>query len=492
MPYAVVTWLRTDESNEWPVSFNDLEIIPQNAEVNGQLSESNDKDSDSEVKKESESTDEIVDEKKEEIENQEKEDKKQEDNKPIEENEQTQIVETKIEAENNCPEFKTESEQKLEGVTESPKQENLNGSSTPNSNQTIVQPATPNGTPVASTTPNGTVKTAVNAYPKPTAYTAYRQAIPASLNPFVYQPSALGIRLPYAAPQIPQAIGGLHAQSFLNHTLQAPIQQQVFLCRGPNGLTYVTAAPGLAQQQLVAAQQAQAQAFLHQQLLQAQQQAAAFQKIPANQAIINGQIFQTNTQSNQIQQVQPTPQIIYQAAPQPATQKPAQSVQQNSSNGPQSQSQQAPQTQSPKSNSASNQINSQAAIMAYNGQSNQQLYAPSPSAQAAIATQQGYMLAGTNIQNQNQQLQQLQQLQQQQLLNYQLAAGGLSLNGYSAQAAGQAGLQPGQNIASVPVGYQLIDYRQLQGLQGAVSLDQLASVQRNRLLQARHHPYQRP
>ena len=481
----MVTWLRTDESNEWPVNFNDLEIIPQSSESSGPKNEEPVAKVEENKELEPVSVCEASDETNENTESEVKEETndQNESEQPVEE--------VKIENENPTAENKDENDQKLE--QESKKEDNTNESTSPNSNQALAlaQSATPNGTLVASTTPNETVKAAVNAYPKPTAYTAYRHAMPTTLNPFVYQPTAMGIRIPYASPQIPQTIGGFSAQPFLNQTIQSPLQQQVYLCRGPNGLTYVTAAPGLVQNQLAAAQQAQAQAVFQHQLLQAQQQAALLQKIPSNQTIINGQIF-SNTQSNAIQQVQQTPQIIYQAAPQPASQKPAQSVQQNS-NVTQPQVQQAPQTQSPKSTNANNQINGQAAILGYNAQSGQQMYAPSPSAQAAIATQQGYMLAGASIQNQNQQLQQLQQLQQQQLLNYQLAAAGnLGLNGYTNQAAAQAGLSSGQNIGSIPVGYQLVDYRQLQGLQGTVSLDQLAGIQRSRLLQARHHPYQRP
>lgn len=491
MPYAVVTWLRTDEANEWPVNFNDLEIIPQNSETtNGQTKEENNQESlvKSEENNELEQT---SDETKENIDSEKKEETNNQDNKSSQNESEDQLEKIKNEHENLNAEFKEESEKNIEQDL-SKEVVNQNETTRPNSNQALAQSATPNGTPVAPTTPNETTKVAANAYPKPSAYTAYRHAIPTTLNPFVYQPTTMGLRIPYAANQIPQAIGGLGAQSFLNQTIQSPLQQQVFLCRGPNGLTYVTAAPGLVQQQMAAAQQAQAQAVFQHQLLQAQQQAALFQKIPSNQAIINGQIYQNSQPSHSIQQVQQTPQIIYQAAPQPASQKPAQSVQQNS-NVSQPQVQQAPQTQSPKSTNAQNQINGQATLLGYNAQPGQQVYAPSPSAQAAIATQQGYMLAGASIQNQNQQLQQLQQLQQQQqLLNYQLAAGNLGLNGFPNQAAGQAGLQSGQNIASLPVGYQLVDYRQLQGLSGTVSLDQLAGIQRSRLLQARHHPYQRP
>lgn len=56
------------------------------------------------------------------------------------------------------------------------------------------------------------------------------------------------------------------------------------------------------------------------------------------------------------------------------------------------------------------------------------------------------------------------------------------------QLQGGAGVQ-------VPPGYQLVDYRQLQGAQSGLSLEQLAAlggaVPRPRIVNLRHHPYQR-
>ncbi|CAF0776241.1 unnamed protein product [Brachionus calyciflorus] len=501
LPYAVVTWLKTDESNEWPVSFTDLEIIPQNGESNGHQNGEN-HEAQNESKGENKNA---INETKTEtqIENPEAEIKTvtSEEEKTVENHDEpSKDPETnKTDTENLNSKSENNEQSSSEQRTTSPsKQEPTNNPSvTPNSSQ--VQINALNGTPVAPTTPNGTPaipKPANNFYPKPTAYTAYRHAVPTAMNPYIYQANHLaGLRLPYAgAPQIPaQALAALPNQQYIN---QAPLQQQVFLCRGPNGLTYVTAAsPAIVSQQLAVAQaqaQAQAQAILQQQVLQAQvqqqQQLAAaglqFQKFP--QQIINNQIIQTQ------QQPQPTQQIIYQAAPQPAnTQKPSQTPSQQTNQPSQQQNSHVPQTQSPKTQ----QLNGQQTLLAYGPQQGQQMYTPSPSTQAAIATQQGYMLAGTNLQQQQaqqqqiQQIQQLQQqqLQQQQLLNYQLAGGSIGLPGQAAH---------GQGLAAVPGGYQLVDYRQLQGIPGAVSLDQLAGlagVQRARLLQqARHHPYQRP
>ena len=184
---------------------------------------------------------------------------------------------------------------------------------------------------------------------------------------------------------------------------------------------------------------------------------------------------------------------------------------------------------------------------AYSGQPTYFAYAPAMGAQAMTAptpagipasfytnpTQQSYMLAAQNGQNavamvaaqqqqqqqQQQQLQQLQQLQQQQqqqqlqhqqqqqqqLLGY---PAGVNINGFTAgQQPSPAGATPtAQSIAmaSLPganiptaAGYQLIDYRQLQAASGApagaLPIDQfgIGAVPRPRIVNLRHHPYQR-
>lgn len=197
-----------------------------------------------------------------------------------------------------------------------------------------------------------------------------------------------------------------------------------------------------------------------------------------------------------------------------------------------------------------NQINQmQQMAAAYSGQPTYFAYAPAASAGAqAVPTQsagiqaspaafyspsqQGYMIAASNAAGQNaavvaaqqQQLQQLQQLQQQQLQQQQqvghlfgysaqqLANAGVNINGFSAaQQPGAGTPNNGQQITmtSLPAsnlpaagGYQLIDYRQLQangastGLPSAsLPIDQFAAglgaVPRPRIVNLRHHPYQR-
>lgn len=217
-------------------------------------------------------------------------------------------------------------------------------SDTPNSGLALVSTTTPvtnSASPTASTaSTNGTGalasyqhKTNLTTYAKPT-YPSYRQN--PTMVPYLYATQAAhpSHYHPYGGiqygRQIPGAAAALQAAALSQfQAAQAPqMQQQVFLCRGPNGLTYVTAAPNptLAPQQLVAVQQAQAQANA---IAAIQQQAAAIAAAQAQQvAAIQGQTASTYAAGptaysktnliNQIQQ-QPQQQIIYQAAPQPAS-----------------------------------------------------------------------------------------------------------------------------------------------------------------------------
>ena len=116
--------------------------------------------------------------------------------------------------------------------------------------------------------------------------------------------------------------------------------------------------------------------------------------------------------------------------------------------------------------------------------------------QAVQFNQQGYMIAGQNAavsqQQQQEQLAAAQSPQTCELYGYataqQLAAVGISLNGLVMTLQSAAGQHI--DLSSLPV-YQVINYR----LQEAVPahLDHVASldVPRSRIMNLRHHPYQR-
>ena len=466
-------------------------------------------------------------------------------------------------------------------------------------------------------------KTSLTHYNKP-VYSSYRQNA-AAMAPYLYSAqnsAAAGVQyhpygsIPYHARQIqqnaipaglsPYFSGGHIASQAASANIGQP---QVFLVRGPNGLTYLsTGGPQQAQfsvqqqQQQMLVAQAQANALLQQQ--QQQQNVAAAQAAAYAQQIAALQQAQAVAQASQAaatyaagptqyhnkqQQPQPQQQIIYQAAPQPAQPAASQSAKANaasassnagSTNGATNVTNtngHAAPSQSPKNSTNANQLAAAAQFAqqqqqqqqpntlyatqhqisqinqmqqmaaAYSGQPTYFAYAPtgvqaangaaSQQANGALASQQPYYAAaaaaGQQTQNflpgqqagptqqqqqlqlqqlallQQQQQQQVQQQQQnQQLFNYQqqLAAAGIGLNGFpqggaqqhlaqsAAGAAQQLQIAPG---LQAPAGYQLIDYRQLQAAGAGIPLDQLAGlnagagVPRPRIINLRHHPYQR-
>ena len=231
---------------------------------------------------------------------------------------------------------------KLEVKANSDTQEN--GSAQADSGTLVPVPTT-----VASSTPSSSVsyqhhKTTLNQFSKP-GYQSYRHnsvhnaAALAASNSYLYAAQNHAAQFnPYGSIQLQQA-RQIQAAAALNPFYQqagsampgvGQLQQQVFLCRTPNGLAYVTAAnPNMvgaaaAQQQLAAAQaQAQANA-LYQQQAAAIAQVAAMQGQAASSYAAAPTSYQTklpntpNSYSAQAAQA-PQHQIIYQAAPQPAS-----------------------------------------------------------------------------------------------------------------------------------------------------------------------------
>lgn len=527
---------------------------------------------------------------------------------------------------------------KTEKTTEENPDGTLNEALKSDPDGSVQQTVPPSVTPAATsvTAPAATTvspsssfqhhKTSLTHYNKP-VYSSYRQN--AAMAPYLYSAqnsAAAGVQyhpygsIPYHARQIQQnAIPAGLSPYFPGGHIANPAasanigQPQVFLVRGPNGLTYLsTGGPQQAQfsvqqqQQQMLVAQAQANALLQQQQQQnvAAAQAAAYaQQIAAlQQAQAVAQASQAaatyaaapTQYHNKQQQQQPQPQqqqqIIYQAAPQPAQPAGSQAAKANAAsassnvsttNGttaaPNTNGHAAP-SQSPKTSTNANQLAAAAQFAqqqqqqqqqpntlyatqhqisqinqmqqmaaAYSGQPTYFAYAPTgvqaangaaaQQANGALASQQPYYAAaaaagqqtqnflpgqqaGPTQQQQQLQLQQLallqqqqqqqaqQQQQNQQLFNYQqqLAAAGIGLNGFpqagaqqhlaqsAAGAAQQLQIAPG---LQAPAGYQLIDYRQLQATGAGIPLDQLAGlnagagVPRPRIINLRHHPYQR-
>lgn len=606
LPYAVVTWQKHTDGTEWPNNFNlDLEAsldIEVKSELNGIEPEAsvpltngnhlNNSENDSQTLTENHVKNEPDQNQKEEssvevtnpnlgnpetinqTEIKESSDQNQEQTN-LDNNSKT---DNEVQSNSNNDQIKTDL------ATEHPNVQQQNSTEiTPTVTTTTVQqtnstPTTPAPPTTTTTTSTTYHKPASQTYfPKASAYSAYRQNAAAvqaaAMAPYLYaaapghqfSPYGASIRLPFAAgpggasiQTIPAQAAACQAAIHANQPFQAAAaapQQQLFLCRGPNGLTYVTAAAApnvVAQQQLAVAQaQAQANALL-------QQQAAAAAVLSASQ--VQQLPFLTKYQPNlngalALANPQPAQQIIYQAAPQPASSAVASSQnKQNTSGANAQQGQQvqqttsAPPTQSPKQQQQQQQQVNQAAAqqqaaVQYAGQLSQQLQlagyqngqpvfayaqaggttpttaqaqvgatqqamqqfyaANTPAAQGAVATQQGYMLQQQA--NQLQQLQQLQQQQQQQQQQAQQQAAAAAAAAAAAQqqqqlAYGYQQLQGLGQAQAIPAGYQLIDYRQLQGGAAAVQLDQLAGlagvgvggVPRPRIVNLRHHPYQRP
>ena len=401
---------------------------------------------------------------------------------------------------------------------------------------------------------------AYNHFQKPLNTFAYRPAA-AAIAPYILaqSPSPYGIRIPYLSQTPTPAAGPQYYTGAQYANLTAPaLQQQFYLCRGPNGFTYVAAPQA---HQLLGASAAQA-AYLQ----PTSASAASYAGTPtAYKLPVALQQYAATTGP---QPSQPQQQIIYQAAPQPSqsasatgTNKPgiisaANSIvvtgntvqQQNVLQAAANQQQQAlqaatqqqvqavqqtqvsvhaPPTQSPKqavssssgqqsTNSqfngsqyasqnaaqvyaAQNQLNQmQQLTAAYQGQPTYLAYAPAGASniattiggQAYITNPSSYVLTQSGNGQQY-------ATAQAGIYGYTTQIPGAVSNGYATpQQAGQLSMTL-PAAAQTPAGYQIIDYRQVPGIANStVQIDQFGQatggiVPRPRLINVRHHPYQR-
>jgi hypothetical protein len=492
------------------------------------------------------------------------------------ENENVQIVDSNDNVEISNDVSKNIENQLTDGLNNDV--QNNNNLSTDASNCNNVAPTastttltTPTTTVTSSPTvivPTPTIyQKSYNSFQKPINSFAYRQASAAAMAPYILaqSPSPYGaIRIPYlsqtpsptAAPQYYTA-GAQYAN------LAAPaLQQQFYLCRGPNGLTYV-AAP---QAHVLGASAAQAA------YLQTAGAAASYAGAPTAYKLPVAALQQFAGAGPQPPQPQPQQQIIYQAAPQPSQSAAAAAAAANKSAGiltatsnivvaganvqqqnalqaaSQQQAQQAlqaasqqqavqqtqvsvhaPQTQSPKQNIAAsngqttnsqqynatqyspqnttqvyatqnqiNQINQMQQLQAaYQGQPTYLAYTPSGNNITTTMGQAFYTNPSSYVLAQAGNGQQYASPAQAGIYGYAAQIPGTVSNGYATQ---QQASQISMTLpagAQAPGGYQILNYGQVQGMAGsaaAVQLDQFGQatgIPRPRLINVRHHPYQR-
>jgi hypothetical protein len=384
---------------------------------------------------------------------------------------------------------------------------------TQKSEQPKASLATPVPTPtVSSVSTNGTVTSTTSQVRSnlshmskssihPISYRQNLTAMPTSY--LVGQPSHLNqLRFPYLAQAAHHASAAPHffaPTQALGNLGAAGMQQPIFFYRSPNGLPIIA---GQTPTLFNAA---------------GQPTAAYFQPNIGLGASVHSSHKYVNTMPQQPQQ------IIYQAAPQPAqnlsSAKPSNLVTpQANTNGatvPQSaqvlqttvnanQTNQLPTTQSPKqANSvASTQVPNQyqasqngsaSAAMAYSAAYQQQMAASAyqgqhtyfalaqgPNALANGGTAQNYYTGAANY-----------VMGQTGTPNLYMQPGSTMVNGFGQNTGAHLSLAvpPGTSPSS---GYHIIDYRQMTGLHqnSAVSVDQYG-ITRPKILNLRHHPYQR-
>jgi hypothetical protein len=444
---------------------------------------------------------------------------------------------------------------------------NCNNAASTTSTTTVT---TPTITVTSSSTvivPTPTIyQKSYNSFQKPINSFAYRQASAAAMTPYILaqSPSPYGaIRIPYLSQTpTPTTAPQYYTTGAQYSNLAAPaLQQQFYLCRGPNGLTYV-AAP---QAHVLGASAAQAA------YLQTAGAAATYAGAPTAYKLPVAALQQFAGAGPQPPQPQSQQQIIYQAAPQPSQSAAAASAanksagiltatnnivvaganvqQQNALQAAsQQQAQQAlqaasqqqtvqqtqvsvhvPQTQSPKQNVAAsngqttnsqqynttqyspqnttqvyatqnqiNQINQMQQLQAaYQGQPTYLAYTPSGNNITTTMGQAFYTNPSSYVLAQAGSGQQYASPAQAGIYGYAAQIPGTVSNGYATQHQASQLSMTLPTGAQASGGYQIINYGQVQGIGGsaaAVQLDQFGQatgIPRPRLINVRHHPYQR-